>query len=152
MNKKPYLILLSALLTLSPQAWSNYDPTKIRNGIDEQKKVFQVKDWQKNSKGWSVSSELPGLQISINENTTELILPFISPKQKQIAKERCEVLGNIGLSASTDIEREQIQKTIHDAARTHEIQTLDLNNTQLLVLPKLLGSYVRFYCKIKSNA
>jgi len=146
------VLLLIGLFSLSSHAGANYDPTKIRDGISEQNKIFKVKNWQQENNAWIASSEIRGLKISVNDKTTELILPFINFKQKRAAKQRCEALGHIGLKASSDIERQKIHKTIHEAARTHEIQTLDMNNSRLLVLPKLLGSYVRLHCKIKSNA
>ena len=145
------LVLIMAL-TIPQIVFAEYDPEKLKQMISDNQELFHVSDWQrdKSTQTWNAKTTKKWMSIAINDQQTEIISPFINPKQIAVAKKRCLELATTAMSLENPQEKKSISKLLDRATQHHNLKHSEKNNVRFEVRPKLVGAFVRLFCRVKT--
>lgn len=139
------------ILYLMPlQVWSVYDAETIKEGIIKQE-LFQVNAWQQTHNVWQAVTSLRGTALSVGEQKTEYILPFINPLQKKTAEIQCTALAMLGLTPKNDAERLVVKNVITASIQRHVLKYADLNGVRFTITARQVGPVVQLFCDLRSK-
>ncbi len=149
-----FSIRLIALIPLCFSQWTlaNYDPEKIKNTISNNPEIFQVSDWDKQGTTWNAITSQRWMSISISQQQSELISPYLNAKQVAKSKARCLTLAVSGLSIDSEQDKDHVLELINASSQHHRLKYLDMNGARFEVSPKLVGAFVRLFCTVKPSA
>ncbi|MDH5301323.1 MAG: hypothetical protein OEW58_08180 [Gammaproteobacteria bacterium] len=142
--------LAATLLVVSSPGWSDYDPGRIKQALMKDP-TFKIDGWDSAQDGWRARSAMRGLLLNVMDERSEMMLPYINMQQKVAAREQCETLGEIGLSADSETERAAIARVVKSAAQHHLTKFTDHNGLRFEVTPVLKGPYVRLSCIVRKH-
>ncbi len=148
MLKKRLMFLILYLMPL--QAWSVYDVEAIKAEVIKQE-LFQVSAWQQSNNVWQAVTSLRGAVLSVDQQKTEYMLPFVNPQQKKAAEIQCTALAMLGLTPEDDAERSTIKKAITASIRRHVLKYTDLNGIRFTITARQVGPIVQLFCDLKSK-
>jgi len=132
------------------QAWSGYDAETIKADVIKQE-LFQVSAWQQTNNVWQAVSSLRGAVLSVGEQKTEYVLPFVNPQQKKTAKMQCTALAMLGLTPKDDAERLVIKNIITASIQRHVLKYTDLNGVRFTITARQVGPVVQLFCDLRSK-
>jgi len=143
--------LLFVILCFMPfQVWSVYDAEAIKADVIKQE-LFQVSAWQQTNNVWQAVTSLRGTELSVSEQKTEYVLPFINPQQKKTAEIQCTALAMLGLVPRDDAERSVIKNAITASIRRHVLKYADLNGVRFTITARQVGPIVQLFCDLRSK-
>lgn len=144
--------LIFVILCVIPfQAWSGYDAETIKADVIKQE-LFQVNAWQQTNNVWQAVPSLRGTVLSVGEQKTEYVLPFINPQQKKTAAMQCTALAMLGLTPKDDAERLVIKNAITASIQRHVLKYTDLNGVRFTITARQVGPVVQLFCDLRSKA
>ena len=143
-------ILLVMLLLITVPCSAAYDPTQIKQFINDKHALFQIKRWQgsDNTQQWSAESNIKYLTVKINSKQTKIGSPYFSPPLRKVAKARCTAVASLALGAETAEEQAAIARVLKKATQHHQRQSFELNNVRFEAIPVVKGPFVTLYCSV----
>ena len=143
-------ILLVMLLLFTVPCAAAYDPMQIKQFINDERALFQVKQWHGSDEAqqWSAESEIKLLTVEINRNQTKIGSPYFSPPLRKAAKKRCTAVASLALGVKTAEEQAAIEKVISKATQHHQRKSFELNNVRFDAIPVVKGAFVTMYCSV----
>ncbi|WP_455218787.1 hypothetical protein [Kaarinaea lacus] len=143
-------ILLIMLLFFTVPCAAAYDPVQIKQFINDERALFQIKRWQGNDEAqqWSAESEIQLLTVEINRNQTKIGSPYFSPPLREEAKARCTAVAIFALGVATAEAQAAIENVLSKATQHHQRQSFELNNVRFDAIPVVKGSFVTMYCSV----
>jgi len=147
-------MITTVLLILPMLVSADYDPKKIKAGIDQLDTVFQVQSWRLSEKGgaWIATTKLKDVVLSVGKKDAGLIAALTSSVEAAQAMLGCLALGNIGLNPVTEAEREKINQTIIKGTQNRGVSRMALNGVFLEVEPTEMAGAVFLSCILKPEA
>lgn len=146
-----FRLLLATLLLLPQFATANYDPDKIKQALSDNSKLFSITGWQQSpdKTTWIAQSQQKWLEITVGENAAEIVSPYINPRQISEGQKRCVEFAAAALSMNSDEDREKLRKLALTSTQHHRLKTLEANGVRFEVTPRLVGAFVKFFCRVE---
>ena len=143
-------ILLVMLLLLTAPCVAAYDPIKIKQFINDEHVLFQIKRWQGSDEAqqWSAESKIKYLSVEINRDQTKIGSPYFSPPLRKVANARCTAVAGLALGAETAEQQATIARVLKKAMQHHQRQSFELNKVRFEAIPMVKGPFVTMYCTL----
>ena len=143
-------VLLVMLLFFTVPCVAAYDPMQIKQFINDERTLFQIKRWRGSDEAqqWSAESEIKYLTVEINRNQAKIGSPYFSPPLREAAKARCLAVARLALGVTKAEEQTAIERVISKATQHHQRQSFELNNVRFDAIPVVKGPFVTMYCSV----
>lgn len=143
-------ILFVMLLIFTLPCAAAYDPLQIKQFINDESELFQIKRWKGSDEKqqWSAESEIKLLSIEVNPDQTKIGSPYFSPPARKAAAARCTAVAGLALGVSSAEEQAAIAKVINKATQHHQRQSFELNNVRFEAIPVMKGAFVTMFCSV----
>ena len=146
------LLLTSTLLTLPTTAFSSYSPETIKEAVTNSQSLFSVKEWKSDKpQQWEAETGNRLLSIKVGPKLSLVKSPYISPRQKMVAKKRCVEFGKIGANAQSKSAKKEVETLVKRATQKHITLFKSINNVRFEVHPEMKGVYVSLICRLKPS-
>lgn len=151
MNKFIAGVVLALLPVL---VWADYDPIKIKAGVEQAGEVFQVESWKLSEVGevWVTGKHTTenGFVLSVGPKDAGIML-FVNTQMEAInSMQRCWTLGYIGLSAITQEKKDKVVDIVLTIMQMPEYKnTISLNNVRFDVEVQEIGGNVMLLCGLE---
>jgi hypothetical protein len=144
------ILLPVTLLFFTLPCAAAYDPMQIKQFINDERALFQIKQWHGNdaAQQWSAESEIELLTVEINPDHTKIGTPYFSPSLRKAAKARCTAVASLALGATTAEEQAAIEAVMDKAKQYHRRQSFEINNVRFDAIPVVEGPFVTMYCSV----
>ena len=144
------LLLATAALLLPQFASANYDPNKIKQALSDNSKLFLITGWQQNPEKtvWIAQSQQKWLEITVGESVAEIVSPYINPRQISEGQKRCVAFAAAALSMNNDQGKQKLSKLLITSTQHHRLKSLEANGVRLEVTPRLVGAFVKLFCRV----
>jgi len=144
------IILLVILLIFAVPCAAAYDPMQIKQFINDERALFQIKRWHGSDEAqqWSAESDIKLLTVEINPNQTKIGSPYFSPPLREAAKARCTAVARLALGVTTAEEQAAIARVMSKATQHHQRRSFELNNVRFDAIPVVKGMFVTMYCSV----
>ncbi len=143
-------ILLVMLLLFTVPGAAAYDPVQLKQFINDERALFQIKRWHGSDEAqqWNAESDIKYLSVEISPDQTKIGSAYFSPPFREAAKARCIAVASLALGVSTAEEQAAIEKVISKATQHHQRRSFELNNVRFDAIPVVKGPFVTMYCSV----